>query len=72
MENIFEKSFPVSTMEQSIEKISVAKDNPTLAAVQTRKNIGIWDIKSHRYIASLVANVHGAVVSDSLLSADGR
>ncbi|EFP10882.1 hypothetical protein CRE_30786 [Caenorhabditis remanei] len=72
MENIFEKSFSVSTMEQSIEKISVAKDNPTLAAVQTRKNIGIWDIKSHRYIASLVANVHGAVVSDSLLAADGR
>ncbi|ULT89955.1 hypothetical protein L3Y34_008385 [Caenorhabditis briggsae] len=72
MENIFEKSFSVSTMEQSIEKISVAKDNPTLAAVQTRKNIGIWDIKSHRYIASLVANVHGAVVSNSLLASDGR
>ncbi|CAI2355495.1 unnamed protein product [Caenorhabditis sp. 36 PRJEB53466] len=72
MENICEKSFSVPAMEQSIEKISVAKDNPTLAAVQTRKNIGIWDVKSHRYIASLVANVHGAVVSDSMLSADGR
>ncbi|CAB3397348.1 unnamed protein product [Caenorhabditis bovis] len=72
MENIFEKSFSVSTMDQPIEKISVARDNSTLAAVQTRKNIGIWDIRSHRYIASLVANVHGAVVSDSLIASDGR
>ncbi|EGT47150.1 hypothetical protein CAEBREN_31734 [Caenorhabditis brenneri] len=72
MENIFEKSFSVSAMEDEIVKISVAKDNPTLAAVQTRKSIGIWDIRSHRYIASLVANVSGTAVSDSLLAADGR
>uniref|UniRef100_A0A8R1EAN6 WD_REPEATS_REGION domain-containing protein n=1 Tax=Caenorhabditis japonica TaxID=281687 RepID=A0A8R1EAN6_CAEJA len=46
MENIFEKSFSVPTMDQAIEKIMVAKNNPTIAAVQTRKNIGIWDIRT--------------------------
>ncbi|GMT03651.1 hypothetical protein PENTCL1PPCAC_25825, partial [Pristionchus entomophagus] len=72
MENIFEKSYSISTMDQPIERILIAKNNPSLAVVQTRKYLGIWDIRSHRFITTLVANVHGAVVTDCLLAADGK
>ncbi|CAI4228678.1 unnamed protein product [Auanema sp. JU1783] len=70
--NIFEKSYSISFMEQGIEKIHVSQKNPHLVAVQTRKSIGIWDIRNHRYITSLVRNIHGSVISDSLMSSDNR
>lgn len=45
MENIFEKSFSVSMMDQPIEKIEIAKNKPSLAVVQTRKYLGLWNIR---------------------------
>ena len=45
MENIFEKSFAVVNMDQPIEKILLAKERPALAVTQTRKYIGVWDIR---------------------------
>lgn len=45
MDNIFEKSYSIATMDQPIERILIAKNNPSLAVVQTRKYLGIWDIR---------------------------
>ncbi|KAI1720797.1 nuclear distribution protein nudF-2 [Ditylenchus destructor] len=72
MENIFEKSFALDNMDEPIEKILVAQHKPNLAIAQTRKYLGIWDIKSQRFITSLVSNSYGSVVSDSLITSDGR
>lgn len=71
MENIFEKSFAIANMDQPIEKILLAKEKPSLAVAQTRKYLGIWDIRSHRFIATLAANVYGAVVTDCLIMSNG-
>uniref|UniRef100_A0AC35FF30 Uncharacterized protein n=1 Tax=Panagrolaimus sp. PS1159 TaxID=55785 RepID=A0AC35FF30_9BILA len=72
MENIFEKSFAVINMDQPIEKILLAKERPALAVTQTRKYIGVWDIRSHRFITTLVTNIYGSVVTDCLISSNGR
>lgn len=45
MVNIFEKSFALTNMDQSIEKILIAKRNTNIAIAQTRKYLGVWDIK---------------------------
>lgn len=45
MENIFEKSFSVFSMDQPIERILLSQARPSLAVAQTRKYLGIWDIK---------------------------
>ncbi|VDK17375.1 unnamed protein product [Anisakis simplex] len=72
MENIFEKSFSVSMMDQPIEAIHIARNAPSMAVVQTRKNLGLWNVRSHKYIATLVANEHGAVVTHCMISADAQ
>lgn len=45
MENIFEKSFALQNMDEPIEKILIAEQKPNLAIAQTRKHLGIWDIR---------------------------
>lgn len=45
MQNIFEKSFAVINMDQPIERIHVASGKPNMAIAQTRKYLGIWDIR---------------------------
>lgn len=45
MINIFEKSFSLINMDQSIEKILISKRNANIAIAQTRKNLGVWDVK---------------------------
>uniref|UniRef100_A0A915AEI7 WD_REPEATS_REGION domain-containing protein n=1 Tax=Parascaris univalens TaxID=6257 RepID=A0A915AEI7_PARUN len=72
MENIFEKSFSISMMDQPIEKIEIAKNKPSLAVVQTRKYLALWNIRLHKYIATLVANVHGAVITDCMISSEAN
>lgn len=46
IENIFEKSFSVQVMDQPVEQIILAQEHGTLAVVQTRKYIALWDIRS--------------------------
>uniref|UniRef100_A0A0K0EPQ8 NACHT domain-containing protein n=1 Tax=Strongyloides stercoralis TaxID=6248 RepID=A0A0K0EPQ8_STRER len=72
MENIFEKSFYIFNMDQPVEKIYIASQKGNIAIAQTRKYVGVWDIKNHRFITSLVTNPTGAVITHSLISSDGK
>ncbi|KAH7715368.1 Protein T05C3.2 [Aphelenchoides avenae] len=72
MQNIFEKSFAVINMDQPIERIHVASGKPNMAIAQSRKYLGIWDIRSHRFVTTLVTNSYGSVVTDCVLSDCGR
>uniref|UniRef100_A0A0N4ZF20 NACHT domain-containing protein n=1 Tax=Parastrongyloides trichosuri TaxID=131310 RepID=A0A0N4ZF20_PARTI len=72
MENIFEKSFYIFNMDQPVEKIHLASQKGNIAIAQTRKYIGVWDIRNHRFIISLATNPTGAVVTHSLISNDGK
>uniref|UniRef100_A0A0K0FUG2 NACHT domain-containing protein n=1 Tax=Strongyloides venezuelensis TaxID=75913 RepID=A0A0K0FUG2_STRVS len=72
MENIFEKSFYIFNMDQPVEKIYLAYQKSNIAIAQTRKYVGIWDVRNHRFITPLVTNPTGAVVTHSLVSSDGK
>uniref|UniRef100_A0AC35UEM1 NACHT domain-containing protein n=1 Tax=Rhabditophanes sp. KR3021 TaxID=114890 RepID=A0AC35UEM1_9BILA len=71
-ENIFEKSFLISNMDQPVEKVLLAANKGNIALALTRKYAGIWDIKNHRFITTLITNTSGAVCTHSLITADGR
>ncbi|TKR88811.1 hypothetical protein L596_012996 [Steinernema carpocapsae] len=72
LENIFEKSYSVPMLEQPIDKILIPVERPTIAVIHTRKFLAIWSLKDHRHLGILVANVHGAVVTHSLLTSSGN
>jgi len=84
MENIFENSFSLFNMDQSIEKILIPSAHPSIAVAQTRKSLGVWDIRTHRFIAALTSSAVGSqmgsaavvhsstIVMDTLVSRDGR
>ncbi|KAE9547865.1 hypothetical protein FO519_008926, partial [Halicephalobus sp. NKZ332] len=72
MENIFEKSFALVNMDQAVEKILIAKDRSALAITRTRKYLGVWDIRSHRFITTLVTNIYGSVVTECIISTSGK
>ncbi|MFH4982415.1 hypothetical protein AB6A40_009124 [Gnathostoma spinigerum] len=71
MENIFEKAFSIPVMDQSIEKINIPENSESVVIVQTRKYLGLWDIRSHKFVKSLSASSHAAIITDSLASSDG-
>ncbi|KAI6183552.1 hypothetical protein M3Y97_00500900 [Aphelenchoides bicaudatus] len=66
MENIFEKSFSVLNMDQPIERILIPPNKSALAVLQTRKHLGLWDIKSHKFMCTLVTNQFGSVIAGKL------
>ncbi|KAK0413280.1 hypothetical protein QR680_006708 [Steinernema hermaphroditum] len=71
LENIFEKSYSVPMLDQPIDKILIPTDRPTIAVIHTRKFLAIWSLRDHRLLGILVANVHGAIVTHSLLASSG-
>uniref|UniRef100_A0A1I8AA47 WD_REPEATS_REGION domain-containing protein n=2 Tax=Steinernema glaseri TaxID=37863 RepID=A0A1I8AA47_9BILA len=71
LENIFEKSYSVPMLDQPIDKILIPKERPTIAVIHTRKFLAMWSLRDHRLLGILVANVHGAVVTHSLLASSG-
>lgn len=72
MENVFEKSFSVVNMDQPIEKILIPKEKPNLAIVQTRKYLTLWDIRRHQFICQLVTSQFGSMLTDSVVTSDGK
>ncbi|KAI6199667.1 hypothetical protein M3Y96_00651200 [Aphelenchoides besseyi] len=72
VDNIYEKSFSVINMDQPIEKILIPRHKPHLAITQTRKYLSLWDIRSHKFVATLVTNQFGSVIVDCVVTADGR
>ncbi|KAI6228770.1 hypothetical protein M3Y99_01185600 [Aphelenchoides fujianensis] len=72
VDNIYEKSFSVVNMDQPIERILIPRNKPALAITQTRKHVGLWDVRQHKFLATLVTNQFGSLIVDCAVTQDGR
>lgn len=61
--NIFEKVYHVDRLDKPIEQIFIAKNRPDLALTMTRKYASLWNIKTHRLVATFVDVTHTAVIT---------
>ncbi|KAE9539917.1 hypothetical protein AGLY_005169 [Aphis glycines] len=68
--NIFEQVHVIDRHELQIDSISLSHSG--LAATVTRGCVGIWDINTGRLIQQLADNLLGAIVTQALITPDGK